>query len=86
MKMQTEIKEIKTVTVTEKGQICIPQEARALAGFKEGSKISIIVYNNRVELRPMKQMSHAMMAMLASEKVLAKNWLSKEDEEAWKNL
>ena len=34
----------------------------------------------------MKQMSHAMMAMLASEKVLAKNWLSKEDEEAWKNL
>jgi hypothetical protein len=23
---------------------------------------------------------------LASEKVLAKDWLSKEDEEAWKNL
>jgi len=27
-----------------------------------------------------------LMCMLASEEVLAKNWLSKEDEEAWKDL
>ena len=26
------------------------------------------------------------LTMIASEKVLAKNWLSKEDEEAWKDL
>ena len=32
------------------------------------------------------KLSDAMMAMLASEQVLAKNWLSKEDEEAWKDL
>ncbi len=32
------------------------------------------------------KISDAMMAMLTSEKVLAKNWLSKEDEEAWKDL
>ena len=82
----SEIMEIKTATMTEKGQICIPQEARALAGFKKGAKIGIIVYADRVELRPMKQMSNAMAAMLSSEKALAKNWMSKEDEKAWKNL
>lgn len=83
--MANEIKEIKTAKITNKGQICIPNIAR-LNGFKEGSKVSIIVYSDRVELRPMKKLSDAMMAMLASEKVLAKNWLSKEDEEAWKDL
>ena len=32
------------------------------------------------------EISNAMVSMLTSEKVLAKNWLSKEDEEAWKDL
>ena len=31
-------------------------------------------------------MNDALLCMLASEEVLAKNWLSKEDEEAWKDL
>jgi len=31
-------------------------------------------------------MNDAMFAMLASQEVLAKNWLSEEDEEAWKDL
>jgi len=31
-------------------------------------------------------MSEAFMCMLASEEALAKNWLSKADEEAWKDL
>ncbi len=85
--MQKEIKQIRTIRITEKGQICIPREARDLAGFEEGSKINLIVYSDKVELRPMKNsLSDAMMAMLASENVLAKNWLSKEDEEAWKDL
>jgi len=83
--MQKEIREIKTAKITEKGQICIPNIAR-LNGFKEGSKVSIIVYSDKVEIRPMKQISAAMFAMLSSEKVLAKNWLSKEDEKAWKDL
>lgn len=83
--MQEEIKEIKTVKITDKGQICIPNIAR-LDGFKEGSKVSIIVYPNRIEIIPLKKISSAMMAMLASEKVLAKEWNTKEEEEAWKNL
>lgn len=83
--MQEEIKEIKTVKITEKGQICIPNVAR-LNGFKEGSKINIIVFNDRVELRPLKNISDAMFAMLASEEVLAKQWNNKEEDEAWKDL
>ena len=31
-------------------------------------------------------MSDAMFATIISEKALAKSWLSKEDEEAWKDL
>ncbi|MEK6844419.1 MAG: AbrB/MazE/SpoVT family DNA-binding domain-containing protein [Nanoarchaeota archaeon] len=86
--MQEEIKEIRTVRITSKGQISIPSAVRAKAGFEEGAKINIVAYDDRVELRPMKKekITDAMMAMLASEKVLAKNWLSKEDEEAWKDL
>jgi AbrB family looped-hinge helix DNA binding protein len=84
--MQEEITDIKTVRITSKGQISIPSTVRAKAGFKEGTKISVVAYKDRVELRPLKKMSDTMFAMLASEEVLAKNWLSEEDEEAWKDL
>ena len=88
MKMNEEIRDIRTATITQKGQICIPNVARNLAGFKEGTKISVVVYADRIELRPLKKekMNEALLCMLASEDALAKNWLSKEDEEAWKNL
>ncbi|MEK6812042.1 MAG: AbrB/MazE/SpoVT family DNA-binding domain-containing protein [Nanoarchaeota archaeon] len=86
--MQEEIKDIRTVRITSKGQISIPSVVRARAGFEEGAKISIVAYEDRVELRPMKKekMSDAMFATIISEKALAKSWLSKEDEEAWKDL
>lgn len=86
--MQEEIREIRTVKITRKGQISIPSAVRARAGFEEGAKVNVIAYDDRVELRPMKKekLSEAMMAMLASEKAFAKNWLSKEDEEVWKDL
>ncbi len=86
--MQEEIKDIRTAILTSKGQICIPNVARKIVGFKEGTKISIIVYADRVELKPMKneELNEALFCMLASEEALSKNWLSKEDEEAWKDL
>lgn len=86
--MKEEIKHIKTATITSKGQISIPSVARHLAGFKEGTKISVVVYADKVELRPLQKekLNDALLCMLASEESLAKNWLSKEDEEAWKNL
>ena len=83
-----EIKEIRTAKITDKGQICIPSIARNLEGFQTGSKVSIIVYEDKVEIKPLKNddLNDALFCMLASEEVLAKNWLSKEDEEAWKDL
>ena len=85
-KMNYEIKEIKTATMTSKGQICIPHLARAIKGFNEGSKISIIVYEDRVELRPMRQISEKLFPALVSEEALAKEWNTKEEDEAWKDL
>lgn len=78
--------EIKSVKITKKGQISIPKGIRDVEGFKEGSKIAILAFEDRVELRPIKQFNEKMFAALATEKVLAKDWNSKEDEQAWKDL
>lgn len=77
---------MRSVTITEKGQIAIPKALRELKGFKEGEKIAILAFDNRLELRPLKQLQKKMATAYASEKSLAKEWLSKEDEEAWKHL
>ena len=77
---------MKTATMTSKGQIAIPKDIRDLEGFKEGTKVAIFAFEDRVELRPLKQLNERMYPALASEKALSKEWLSKEDEEAWKNL
>ena len=86
--MQEEIKDIRTVKITRKGQISIPSTIRARAGFEEGSKVNVISYDDRVELRPMKKekMSEAMLCAIMSEEALAKNWDTPEEDEAWKNL
>lgn len=55
----SEIKEIRTATITGKGQICIPVSARNTEGFQVGSKISIIVYNDKVELVPLEKVGGA---------------------------
>ena len=78
--------EIKTATITEKGQIAIPRHMREAEGFKTGSKVAILAFKDHVELRPMKQIRNKMSTAIASEKSLAKDWNSKEDEKAWKNL
>lgn len=83
--MKEELKEIKTATITEKGQICIPNIAR-VNGFKEGSKITILVYPDKIELRPMKQITEDMLPMLISEEALAESWNTPEEDEIWKNL
>lgn len=78
--------EIKSATITEKGQIAIPRDIREIEGFKEGTKIAILAFEDRIELRPMKQINEKMFTAYASEKNLAKHWNTKEDEKAWKNL
>jgi len=80
------VKEIRTVKITEKGQIVIPKMIRMLEGFKEGSKISVIAYDNRIELRPINQITEGLSRALLSESVLAKDWNTPEEDEAWKDL
>lgn len=80
------VREIKTIKITEKGQIVIPKIMRELRGFREGSKVNLIAYDDKIELRPMEQIEESLLNALATEKVLARDWLSKEDEEAWKDL
>ncbi len=78
--------EVKSVTMTERGQIAIPRDIREINGFGEGSKVVILAFEDRLELRPLKQLNEKMFSALASEKVLAKDWNSEEDKAAWKNL
>ncbi len=78
--------EMRTVTITEKGQIVVPKEIRKINGFKNGEKLAILAFDDHLEIRPIKQVSAKMAAAFASEKTLSKDWLSKEDEKAWKKL
>jgi len=51
------------------------------------AKVNVIAYNDRVELRPMKdKLSESMMCYIMSEEALAKNWDTPEEDEAWKDL
>jgi AbrB family looped-hinge helix DNA binding protein len=81
-----EIKEIRTAKITNKGQICIPNIARSLEGFQTGSKVSIIVYADKVEIKPLKKIREEMLPALISEEALAETWDTPEEDEAWKDL
>ena len=80
------ISNIKTAKITEKGQIVIPKDLRSKKGFKNGDKIAIISYEDRIELRPLMLVNERMQTAYASEKSLAKDWDTKEEDEAWKDL
>ena len=49
--------EMKTAKITEKGQIAIPKDIRKLEGFEQGSKIAILAFKDRIELRPLKKIN-----------------------------
>ena len=78
--------EIKTVKVTEKGQVAIPQHVRKIEGFKVGSKVTLLVFDVHIELRSIDQVREHTLPALTSEKCLAKDWNSKEEDDAWKDL
>ena len=78
--------DIRSATITDKGQIAIPREMRQIKGFKTGSKIAIIAFQDHVELRPLSELEEKFRCYNLSKKSLSKDWLSKEDEKAWKNL
>ena len=78
--------EVKTATITEKGQIVIPKDIRDIEGFGEGSKIAVLAFDDHIELRPLKSIKSGRITALLSEKALAKSWNTKEEDEAWKDL
>lgn len=78
--------DIKSATITDKGQIAIPRGIRSTKGFEKGAKIAILAFEDHIELRPMGQVSEKMINALASEKVLAKEWSTKKEDKAWKGL
>ena len=86
------LKELKTVKITSKGQIAIPKDIRKIEGFKEGSKIALLAFDDHVEIRPLNYIKkvdlnkEGIFTYVASESSLAKDWLAEKEDKAWKNL
>ncbi len=81
---------MKTVTITEKGQIAIPEEIRSQSGFKKGEKMVMLSFEDHIELRPLSQINKVIKKIpftaLMSERSLAKVWNTPKEDKAWKNL
>lgn len=45
---------METVTVSPKFQVVIPKKAREILGLQVGHKVQIMVYENRIELIPVR--------------------------------
>ena len=45
---------MKTVTVSPKYQVVIPSEVRKSLGVEPGQKVRVILYDNRIEMIPVK--------------------------------
>ena len=86
------LKELKTLKITSKGQIAIPKGIRKIEGFKEGSMIALLAFDDHIEIRPLDYIKNTdstkigILNYIMSESSLAKDWLTKEEDEAWKNL
>ena len=71
--------QIDTTKMSSRGQVVIPLEMRK--DINEGDKLIVIKRGNEIILKK----SVPEMALL-SEASLAKTWLNKEEDEAWKDL
>lgn len=76
---------LKTVSVSEKGQIAIPREIQAAMGIKKGDRLVLTTKNKKLLIQKAsilaKQMEDDFDDLLNySESSLKKMWLNKEDE------
>jgi len=71
--------QIDTTKMSSRGQVVIPVDMRK--DIKEGEKLIVIRKDDEIILK--KDISEW---TLLSEKSLAKTWLNKEEDEAWKDL
>ncbi|MDO8633828.1 MAG: AbrB/MazE/SpoVT family DNA-binding domain-containing protein [archaeon] len=83
--------QVEIITVSKKGQVVIPKNVREQLQIRQGSKLLLVQKNNKVTLSKVdsllqEEKQEKLYTALASEKALAKDWLSKEEDEAWKDL
>lgn len=76
---------IKTVRVSEKGQIAIPREVRESAGIEKGDVLVVFQDNERILLQKVQTVAKKAEDEFAylvklSEKTFAKLWSNKKDE------
>ncbi len=83
--------DVAVVTMSEKGQIVLPKKTRENLRLKKGDKLLLVEEDKRISLSKVSGLSKARNAfeglstMLASEKVLAKDWNFKGDD-VWDDL
>jgi AbrB family looped-hinge helix DNA binding protein len=70
---------IDTTKMSSRGQVVIPLDMRK--GIKEGDKLIVIRKDNEIILK-----KSIPESAILSEKSLAKTWLNKKEDEAWKDL
>ena len=70
---------IDTTKMSSRGQVVIPLDMRE--GIKEGDKLIIIRKDDEIILK-----KSIPETLLWSHKSLAKTWLNKKEDEAWKDL
>ena len=83
--------EVEIITVSKKGQVVLPKNIRTQLHIHQGSKLLLIQKKDKITLSKVdslieKELSEKKFTLLASEKSLAKDWLSKEEEKAWAYL
>jgi len=84
--------EVEIITVSKKGQIVLPKKIRSHLKITQGTKLLLVEEKGKINLKKVdellkkKKSKEKLFTLLASEKSLAKDWLSKEEEKEWKDL
>jgi len=84
--------QMEIITVSKKGQVVLPKKVREKLHIDQGSKLLLVEKDDKLTLSKVESLlagdkeSENLFSALASEKALAKGWLTKEEGEAWKDL
>ena len=84
--------QVEIITVSKKGQVVLPKEVREELSIVSGSKLFLVQRKGEVTLKKVESLigkekdEDKLFTVLASEKSLAKDWLSKEEDDAWEGL
>jgi antitoxin PrlF len=75
---------MKMSRLTTKYQATVPADVRSALGLKAGDAIEWVVEGGVAKVRKARDVDWAWMKL--SEAAFAEDWLSPEDEEAWRDL